>query len=365
MSRTSRRFVVRALITFASSAALVLAAASPQSAKNARISTIAFVSTRDDPPGTPNPLLTGEIYLMNADGTNTRRLTYDTDRDALPALSPDGKGTIVFDSNRLRPAGEPVSSNISHLFLMNRDGSKQRLLTRGSSGTWSPDGRKIAFHASASGTGLPIKPDPGAATTDSDIFVLDVEDLLDDDRKPKNITNSAQAIDDDPDWSPDGKKIVFMSHDVNDDHSNPITAEMYVMNANGRGEPKKRLTYNAEEERAPDWSPDGTRIVFMCRRGQPLPGGVLPTFEICVMNADGTDQTQLTVNSVGDLTPSWSPDGQQIVFHRPVAGQGNQLWMMNANDGTGQTQLTSPPGINLFANWGEIKVRKGKGKGAQ
>jgi Tol biopolymer transport system component len=44
--------------------------------------------------------------------------------------------------------------------------------------------------------------------------------------------------------------------------------------------------------------------------------------EICVMNADGSDQTQLTFNTVLDATPTWSPDGQQSVFHRPVGGQG-------------------------------------------
>ncbi len=306
-------------------------------------STIAFTSTRDDPTN-PNPGLAAEIYLLDGDGTNPRRLTENTDGDGFPALSPDGK-KIVFDSNRRRVLGDP--QNTSDLFVMNTDGTEQTWLLRGSSATWSPDGKNIAFHASASGTGLPIKPDPGAATFDSDIFTANVDDVLEHGAGRTNLTNSPDAIDDDPDWSPDGAHIVFTSHAVTDNQLNSITAEIYVINADGMGAPV-RLTNNVEEERAPSWSPDGTRIVFMCRRGG-------SDFEICVMNADGTGQVQLTDNTVLDATPTWSPDGGTIVFHRPAAGR-FQLWLMNP-DGTGQVQLTNTPGLNLFANWGQLRVK--------
>jgi Tol biopolymer transport system component len=117
-----------------------------------------------------------------------------------------------------------------------------------------------------------------------------------------------------------------------------------------------QLTHNTEEERAPAWSPDGTRIAYSCR----IDGGAAD-FEVCVMNADGTGVQQLTDNTVPDLTVSWSPDGQQLVFHRRVLGQGLQLFTMAPNlnpDSTmpPATQLTTPPGINLFAHWGELRV---------
>ena len=147
---------------------------------------------------------------------------------------------------------------------------------------------------------------------------------------------------------------MFTSHDVNDNSMDATSAEIYLMNADGTGVPKQ-LTFNSEEERAPDWSPDGTRILFMCRRGG-------TDFEICVMNADGTGQTQLTFNTVGDLTASWSPDGQLIVFQRALGPPlRNQLFVMYA-DGTGEQQLTTPPGLNRFANWGVIEVGHGRGK---
>jgi len=307
--------------------------------------TIAFTSTRDAP--ADSPFTAAEIYLMDPDpaNPNPRRLTDNAYGDAFPALSPDGK-RIVFDSNRNRTADEPL--NTSGLFLMNTDGTDQTLLTRGSSASWSPDGRNIAFHASASGTGAPIRTDPGSATSDSDIFVANVDDLLGGTQQPRDITNSPDRIDDDPDWSPDGTHIVFTSHDATDDPRLSNTAEIYVINADGTG--IRRLTANDEEERAPAWSPDGTRIVFSCRIG-----GGSADFEICVMNADGSGLVQLTDNAVADLTASWSPDGSRILFHRQVAGQGFQLFTMHA-DGTEETQLTGPPGVNLLARWGELRV---------
>jgi Tol biopolymer transport system component len=73
------------------------------------------------------------------------------------------------------------------------------------------------------------------------------------------------------------------------------------------------------------------------------------------MNADGTGQTRLTNNTIGDLTPTWSPDGTKIMFHRRVGGRGQfQLFMINA-DGTGEKQMTSPPGLSGFPNWGEVR----------
>ena len=328
-------------------ATLSIAEASQLGSQFDLVSTIAFASTRDNPAAIPQ-FNAGEIYLIDSAGTNPRRLTENDDGDAFAALSPDGK-SIVFDSNRRRTDTEPL--NTSDLFVMHNDGTEQTFLTRGSSATWSPDGKSIAFHASASGTGKPIKPDPGAATFDSDIFIARLEDL-EHGQPPSNLTNSLDMIDDDPDWSPDGTRIVFTRHDVTDNQNNSVTAEIYVINVDGTG--LTRLTFNTEEERAPSWSPDGAHIVYSCRKASgvvPAPPA-LPDFEICVMNADGSGQVQLTDNSVGDLTATFSPDGEKILFHQTPA---NQLWTMNA-DGSALTQLTNPPGLNLLANWGVLRV---------
>jgi TolB protein len=325
----------------------------------ASTSTIVFVSTRDEPDADPaldpqRAWAATEIYASDETWTSVRRLTKNTVPDFLPSLSPDGT-RVAFDSTRRRIESEPL--NTSDVFVMNADGTDQQWLVRGSSATWSPDGRRIAFHASASGTGLPIKADPGAATQDSDIFIIDGNDGLRSHAKPRNLTATPAAIDDDADWSPDGRTIVFTSHAATDNPVNSATAEIYAIEADGAGKPV-RLTNNAEEERAPSWSPDGKRIVFCCRRNG-------PDFEICVMNADGTGQAVLTDNSAPDLTPTWSPDSRKIVFHRPLGGTARFQLFSIAIDGSGETQLTFPPGLNAFPNWESTRPRRGVSPGRQ
>jgi Tol biopolymer transport system component len=347
-------------------------------------STIAFSSTRDhvdDPSASSRPLLGAEVYLINPDTTNPRRLTDNSSFDGFANLSPDGK-KIAFDSTRLTTGtvcNGATDDNISDLFLMSSDGSEQTLLARGSSATWSPDGKDIAFHASASyyasgglDSGCPIRTDPGSATSDSDIFLANVDDLLSGVERPTNITNTPKQIEDDPDWSSaattatQGQPIVFTSHPDTDNTQDSSSAELYLINPDGSD--RLQLTHDDFEERAPAWSPDGTRIVYSCRVGPTNPTTGIKAFRICVINADGTGEMQLTneSDSISDLTASWSPDGQQILFHRRVGGAGNQqLFLMTQNPNgtwTAPRQMTfgtpsSPEGVNNLAHWGVLRVK--------
>jgi Tol biopolymer transport system component len=327
-------------------------------------------------------LLGAEVYLINPDMTNPRRLTFNSSFDGFANLSPDGK-KVAFDSTRLTTGtacNGSLDDNISDLFLMSTDGSGQTLLARGSSATWSPDSKDIAFHASASyyasgglDSGCPIRTDPGSATSDSDLFVANVDDLLSGVERPTNITNTPDQIEDDPDWSsvataaPQGQPIVFTSHPDTDNTQNSTGAELYLMNPDGSD--RQQLTHDDYEERAPAWSPDGRRIVYSCRVGPANPTTGIKAFRICVINAHGSNMQQLTNenDSISDLTASWSPDGQQILFHRRVgASAGNQqLFVMTQNpDGTwtAPTQMTfgtpsTGDGVNNIAHWGELRVK--------
>lgn len=309
---------------------------------------VAFTTTRDNPNFTPVQNA-GEIYLMDPDGTNPQRITNNFVQDSFGVLSPDGK-KFVFDSNRLRLETDPI--NLVDLFVMATDGSEQTHLTRGSSAAWAPDSRNIVYHGSASGTGLPIRMDPGAPSTDSDIFILNVDDAAMGQPAPINMTNTPTLIEDDPHWSPDGTKIVYTAHLVNDHPTFSNTAEVFVIDAGGSGSPV-RLTFNNEEERAAAWSPDGTKIVFMCRYGG-------TDFEICTTNPDGSGLVQITNNALQELSIRWSMDGTQFWFNRPVPYAPGpvrmQLFRISV-DGTGETQMTDTVGINLFPTAGWFRVR--------
>lgn len=139
--------------------------------------------------------------------------------------------------------------------------------------------------------------------------------------------------------SPDGKKIAFTS---NRDGNN----EIYVMNSDGSNQ--QNLTRSpGTRDWWPNWSPDGTRIIFYSWNTAAGPY----TGEIYVMDAAGGAWTPLTSNTALDADPQWSPDGKRIVFMSERDGQGNQeIYVMNA-DGTGAVRLTNDPGLDGTPRW--------------
>ena len=166
----------------------------------------------------------------------------------------------------------------------------------------------------------------------TDIFVMDA-----DGGNQQNLTN-IPGFDNKPSWSPDGKRIAFAS--ARDGHINAHgfpSFEIYVMDADGSD--PQRLTENPNQDEFPSWSPDGKRIAFASTRDG--------NYEIYVMDADGSDSQRLTENPMVDRDPSWSPDGKRIVYRARREGHFEtkfaitfEIYVMDA-DGQNLQRLTN------------------------
>lgn len=171
---------------------------------------ITFVSSRDGG---------WDIYSMNFDGSDVRRLTEDSAKDSMPAWSPNGR-RIAFTSER---GGQP------DIWVMNADGSNLVRLTDSEAHdvypAWSPDGSQITFASNRSGN--------------LEIYVMDV-----DGRNLRNLTNS--PFDENyPAWSPDGNWIAFSRFTTNN--------EIFVITITG--DHLTNLTNNSSADWAPVWLP--------------------------------------------------------------------------------------------------------------
>lgn len=143
-----------------------------------------------------------------------------------------------------------------------------------------------------------------------------------------NLSNNA-ARDYNPSLRRDRQKIAFAS-DRSGAH------EVWVMNVDGSN--AQQLTFNAGlgQNYHPAWSPDGTKIAYI-DNSETADGGFVP-YDIAVINADGSGYVNLTNRPAFDLHPAWSPDGTKIAFSSNQSGTYN-IWIMDA-DGSNPTQLT-------------------------
>lgn len=224
-----------------------------------------------------------DIYTINEDGTELKRLTNSKVDELKPQWSPDGS-KIMYLSKK----GKKYT-----LHVMNNDGSNKIKLYNDCNiqypPLWSPDGNKILFVAKIKSKNM--------------IFTID--------SNGENLASLTEAGTENayPSWSPDGTKILYRQR---------YLKEIYLYSMNADGTEQKRLTRDNETYYFPSWSSDGRRISYIITKRSFK--GVYN--KICIMNADGSNNLEIAdaskryedIDYLDELY--WSPDGTTLAFNK-------------------------------------------------
>ncbi|HEX5216857.1 MAG TPA: hypothetical protein VFV98_15455 [Vicinamibacterales bacterium] len=256
-----------------------------------------------------------QIYSMNIDGTDIRRVSNGDGRTTCAFYTPDGK-SIVYASTHLggrecppvpgRESGYvwPIYESYD-IFKINVDGTGLTQLTKtpgyDAEATIARDG-KIVFTSVRDG--------------DMEIYTMNA-----DGSDVRRLTN-LPGPDGGPFWSPDGQKIVFRGRHPAagkelDDYFGllkkaiwrPTSLDVFIMNRDGSD--LKQVTHGvAGANWAPFFTPDGKKIIFASNQKDPRG----PNFDLYLVNLDGTGLEQVTFSPAFDGFPMFSPDGKKFVW---------------------------------------------------
>ncbi len=323
-----------------SNSALILAAVVVAAAACSRVPSAA-PSAVTGAARTAVPAEAGESHL-----TNIRQLT-NGGENAEAYFSADGQW-ITFQSTR-------DGRTCDQQYVMRPDGTGLTKVSVGGKTTcgWFLPGSKRLFFGSthAADTACPAKPDPSKGYVWG-IDPFDIYTVGRDGKDLKRLTNygvyTAEGV-----LSPDGKRIVFTSLKGGD-------LDIYTMNVDGTD--VKQLTTTPGYDGGPWWSPDGTKIVY--RAWHPTNPDSIASYrdllskrmirpnrmELFVMNADGSNNKQITNLGGANFGPSWTPDGQHIIFssnHKNPRSRNFDLFIVKM-DGTGIEQVSTNPEFDGF-----------------
>ena len=285
----------------------------PVSAQMPATDKIVFVSNRDG---------NSEIYIMNPDGSGQLNLTHHRGNDYSPVWSPTGK-QILFASDR--------AGKVSDLYVMDADGERVRRVFRKKverrHPTWSPDGEQIAYY----------RVDRGEVA----IYTAAIDGGAE-----KRIAIGMQ-----PAWAPDSSEIAFISAKVlipiNDGFGGIQIAKPRIEVVN--------VQTKAEEQISPDgfplmfnptWTPDGTQFVFSGISVEDLVLG--HAMRLYIVNRNGRGEPRkVKVDGTGS-SPALAPQGDVLVYHKETR-KGRQLFKVALAGGISE-QLTDK-GENYGADW--------------
>jgi TolB protein len=218
-----------------------------------------------------------EIWLMDYDGSNQRRITTHNSITILPSWAPDDERLVYTSWQR----------GGSDMYIVNRrGGGRVRLTTNlalNTSATFSPVGNDIAFVGSVNGN--------------PDIYLI-----KDDGTNLRRLTTSS-SIESTPEWSPNGRQISFTS-------GRSGSPQIYVMDAEGTN--VRRISFEGDWNDDAVWSPDGESLAYTSK--------VNGRFQIRLMNLVNS-QSRIIAGEGSNEQPSFSPDGKYLVFQSNRTGR--------------------------------------------
>lgn len=264
---------------------------------------------------TRNNLECDQIYLMNSDGSDQRLASTGTGRTTCAYYLPDNK-TILYASTHLRGIECPPKPDFSKgyvwalyesfdIFTADENGNIISQLTNSegydAEATVSPVGNKIVFTSTRNG--------------DIDLYSMNL-----DGSEVTQLTNEP-GYDGGAFYSYDGTKIIYRRTAFKNDEEivsykkllaegfiRPSNLEIWVMDADGSN--KTQITDNGAANFAPYWFPDGKRVLFCSNVNDPNKRN----FDIYMINLDGTGLEKITQYNEFDGFPMFSPDGKNLVF---------------------------------------------------
>jgi len=251
-----------------------------------------------------------EIYVMDADGHDQRRMTWDTSLTATPCWGQNATEIYYTSYRDNNPDLCGVQIGTARTWYISRRP------VMNISPNWNPRSERIVLTLGRDGN--------------SEIYTMARDGS---ERSVQRLTYTS-AIDSSPCFSPSGKQIVFTS-------SRTGYPQVYVMDDDGLN--VRRLTRQGRYNDSAVWSPLGDKIAFVGRDRN--------IFNVYVMNVDGEGWRQLTARQGNNEDPAWAPDGKHLVFSSNRSGS-YQLYIMR-NDGTDQHRLTNQ-GTNQSPAWSPL-----------
>lgn len=273
-------------------------------------SRVAFISDRSGAP---------EVYIADYDGLGVRQLTNDGSRKYSPNWAPDGS-KLVYTSYRDGPHEMYILDLQSGKTTKNSFSRQSTLSPR-----WSPDGKRLVFGLVVDGVSKLFTCRPNGS---------DLQPL---------VTSFGISVE--PSWAPLSDRVVYMSDRTDERH-------LYLINIDGSDD--HRITFEGKYNASPSWSPRGDRIAFVAGDTLRTDSGLERIFNIYSCDASGQNLMKLTGTrglQGNNENPTWSPDGQQILFSSDRANNGRySLYIMNWN-GTDVRRIVTQ-GNNFTPTWG-------------